>query len=75
VCNTCEIISEFFNLFIDTPLQQNSFCTVLKSLSWNAAPDTSSDHKNWVTDRCTSTVQTESGAAMINGMTAMTELT
>jgi hypothetical protein len=39
------------------------------------APDTSSDHKNQITECCSSLVQTEIGAAMINGKAAMMELT
>jgi hypothetical protein len=38
-------------------------------------PDTPSDHKNRITERCFSLVQTESEAAMINGKAATMELT
>jgi hypothetical protein len=37
--------------------------------------DTPSNHKNQITERCSSLVQTESGAAVINGKAATMELT
>jgi hypothetical protein len=39
------------------------------------APDTPSDHKKWITEHCSSLVQTESGAAMVNVKVATKELT
>jgi hypothetical protein len=39
------------------------------------APDTPFDHKNRITERYSSLVQTESGAAMINSKAATMELT
>jgi hypothetical protein len=38
-------------------------------------PDTPSNHKNRITECCYSLMQTESGAAMINGKAATMELT
>ena len=37
-----------------------------ESLRCISAPDTPSDHKKRITERCPSLVQTESGAAMVN---------
>jgi hypothetical protein len=64
--NTCATIFEFFN-----PL----FPYCAESLSWIAAPDTPSDHKNRISKHCSSLLQTESGAAMINGNATTMELT
>jgi hypothetical protein len=38
-------------------------------------PNAPSDHKNRITERCSTFVQTGSGAAMIYGKAAMMELT
>ena len=46
-----------------------------ESLRWFLAPDTPSDHKKWIAERCSSLVQTESWAAMVNITVATKELT
>jgi len=46
-----------------------------ESLRWFLAPDTPSDHKKWITERCSSLVQTQSGAAMVNVAVVTKELT
>ena len=46
-----------------------------ESLQWILAPDTPSDYKKWITECCSSVVQTESRVAMVNGTVATKELT
>jgi hypothetical protein len=48
---------------------------VLKVFRWIAIRDTPSNHKIWITECCSALVQTESGAAMVNGKAVMMELT
>jgi hypothetical protein len=61
----------FFNAFMDAPLQQNAVPILC---SESVAPDTPSKHKSPITEHCSSLLQTESGAAIINDKAAMTEL-
>ena len=51
------------------------FAYSAKNLWRIEAPDTPSNHKNRITERCSSLVHTETGAAMINDKVAMMELT
>ena len=46
-----------------------------ESLRWISAPDTPSDHKKRITERCSSLVQKESGAAVVNVTVGTKELT
>jgi len=73
--NTCVTIFEFFYPFVDTPLQQTLFPYCAESLQWILAPDTPSDHKKRITGRCSSLVQMESAAAMVNVTIEIKELT
>jgi len=72
------LVRPFLNFFIHLytlRCGKTLFPYCAESLRWISAPDTSSDYKKRITERCCSLVQKESGATMVNVTVATKELT